>query len=147
MDYQEYEEEVKKIEKKNEKYLKEFEKSMIEKKLSNRTIRKHLSNVDFYINDYLNHYDPTEMEEGCYHLDGFLGDFFIRKCMWSTGNATKETASSIKKFYKCMYELGHIEKDAYDYLCEEIKDSLDEWVDKVERYNDLDEEFDFFDFI
>ena len=54
MDYKEYEKEVKKIKKKNEKYLNEFENWLKEKKLVSKTINGHLQNVDFYINEFLN---------------------------------------------------------------------------------------------
>ena len=50
------------------------------------------------------------MEEGVTMLGDFLGDFFIRKCMWSTPATVKTTATSLKKFYKCMAEHGKIEK-------------------------------------
>ena len=50
------------------------------------------------------------MEEGISMLDEYLGNFFIRKCMWSTPANIKTNATSIKKFYKCMLEHGKIEK-------------------------------------
>ena len=41
--------------KRNEKFIDEFEKWLIEKKLSDKTINKHLNNIDLYINNYLNY--------------------------------------------------------------------------------------------
>lgn len=141
-----YEKELNKMKKKNQKYLDEFKKWMQDKGLADKTIKQHLSNADFYINDYLNYYDITEMREGCYGLDSFLGDWFIRKCMWSTAYSIKTTAASLKKFYLCMKELGYIDKDDYDNLCYEIKEEMDEWCERVDKYNDIDEDFDFSDF-
>lgn len=141
-----YEKELNKMKKKNQKYLDEFKKWMMEKGLADKTIKQHLSNACFYINDYLNYYDITEMTEGCYGLDSFFGDWFIRKCMWSTTNSIKTTAASLKKFYLCMKELGYIDKDDYDNLCYEIKEEMDEWCERVDKYNDIDEDFDFSDF-
>ena len=43
--------------KKNEKYLKEFQKWLEEKNLSNKTVRKHVGNARLFINDYLTYYD------------------------------------------------------------------------------------------
>ena len=143
MDYKEYLKEVKKIKKKNEKYLSEFENWLKEKNLVSKTINGHLQNVDFYINEFLNYYDASEMEEGCYRIDEFLGDWFIRKCMWSTPSSVKSNAASIKKFYACMLELGHIDKERYEILCELIKENMDEWLDTVEKYNS-DDDFDLF---
>ena len=105
MNYDKKYEEVVKI---NEKYLVEFEKWLKEQKLSEKTIRNHVNNVDLYINDYLNYYDFNEMKQGCYDIDGFLGDWFICKCMWSTAYSVKTTAASIKKFYCCMSEFGYV---------------------------------------
>lgn len=130
-----YEENLKKQLKKNEGYLKSFEKSLKAKNLAPKTIKNHLSNVEFYINDYLNYYEVSDIEEGCYGLSSYFGDFFIRKCMWSTGYAIKMTVASLKKFYSCMLELNIIKKDDYDNLCSEIKEELDEWIDTCENYN------------
>ena len=47
------EEEVKKNYKRNEKFLSEFDKYLVNNKLSDKTIRNHMSNVSLYINDYL----------------------------------------------------------------------------------------------
>ena len=55
--------------------------------------------------------------------------------MWSTPSSVKSNASSIKKFYACMLELGHIEKESYEILCELIKENMDEWLDTVDEYN------------
>ena len=138
MDYEDYEEEIKKIKKKNKKYISEFTKWLKEKKLTDKTINKHLSNVSFYIDVFLNYYEPQKMEAGCYCLNEYFSDFFIRKCMWSNANSTKSTAASLKKFYQCMYELGHINKDDYDYLCDEIKENMEDWQEQVEAYNNGD---------
>ena len=105
-------------------------------KLSPATVRKHLSNVDFYINNYLLYEDALDMVNGTEMIDDFLGDFFIRKCMWSTPATIKSTAVSIKKFYKCMLECGKIKKEDYDNLCQEIKDGLPNWQADCEQFND-----------
>lgn len=60
-------------------------------------------------------------------LGDFLGDYFIRKCMWSTPSSVKTTAARLKKFYKSMAEYGKIEKKGYDYICRDIKESMAYW--------------------
>ena len=136
MGYEIYEKEKNEIVKKNEVYLNEFKKWLTDKGLVSKTIDKHLENVEFYINEYLNYYEPTEMEEGCYDLNSFLGDWFIRKCLWSTASSIKENAASIKKFYKCMVELGYVDKNVYQELVDEIKECMDEWLEAVDDYDD-----------
>ena len=70
--------------KRNEKYIKEYEKWLIEKNLTNKTIKKHLDNIDLYINDYLNYYDVIKVEEGIHSVYSFFKRWFIRKCLWAS---------------------------------------------------------------
>ena len=69
-----------------------------EKGLVKKTIKKHLSNIDLYLNSFLNYYEVETMEVGINRIDSFLGDWFVRKCMWSSKNSIKENSASIKKF-------------------------------------------------
>lgn len=135
-DYKLYEIKVEENKKRNEKFLKEFESWLNEKNLVKKTVRKHLSNVDLYINDYLNYYDIEKMEEGIYSVYGFLNGWFIEKCLWSSKNSIKETAASIKKFYECMSCLGYVKTEDYKMLCKEIKENMDEFLDSMEQFDD-----------
>lgn len=104
--------------------------------LNQKTIRRHLNNIDFYINTYLLREVPLEMAEGCgERIDMFLGYFFIHKCMWSTPGTIKSTAASIKKYYKCMNEHGYVSKDEYEDLCEFIKENIYFWQNDCEAFN------------
>ena len=76
------------------------------------------------------------MDYGIAKIDSFLGDFFIRKCMWSTPENIKSTAASIKKFYKCMMDCGIVKKSNYEFLCSEIKDGMKTWQADCAIYND-----------
>lgn len=131
-----YELKIEQNRKRNEKFIKEFESWLTEKGLVKKTIRKHLNNADLYINDYLNYYDVEKMEDGIYSIYGFLDGWFIEKCLWSSRNSLKETASSIKKFYQCMSELGYVTVDDYKKLCREIKDNMDEFLAQMDAFED-----------
>ena len=109
MDYELYEQKCAEIRKVNSELLEIFEKDLINAGLQAKTISRHLSNVDFYINDFLLYSDTLSMENGIFEIGMFLGDFFIRKCMWSTPGTIKSTAASIKKFYKSMMDHRKIE--------------------------------------
>lgn len=137
-DYEEYEKECDKIRETNNEYLDLFEEDLQNAGLAPKTIRKHISNVDFYINEYVLREEPRPMEDGTSMIDMFLGYFFIRKCMWSTPGTIKSTASSIKKFYKCMLDHNKIDKSDYDYLCSEIKENMEQWQFDCAMYNNLD---------
>lgn len=76
------------------------------------------------------------MTDGVTELDMFLGDFFIRKCMWSTPGTIKSTAASIKKFYKSMLAHGRIQKSDYEILCTDIKDRMEYWQEDCAAFND-----------
>ncbi len=129
------EKKIKENQTRNKKFIKEFEEWLKEKSLSDKTIKKHISNVDLFINDYLNYYDIETAEEGITSVYSFLNGWFIEKCMWATPYTTKEEAASIKKFYAYMSEKGYVEKEDYKFLCEELKDSMDEILDTLEAFD------------
>lgn len=129
------EKKIKENQKRNKKFMKEFEEWLKEKSLSDKTIKKHLSNVDLFINDYLNYYDVETAEEGIDSVYSFLSGWFIEKCMWATPYTTKEEAASIKKFYAYMSEKGYVEKEDYKLLCEDLKDNMDEILDNLEAFD------------
>ncbi len=146
--YDDYEKLCKEQEEINGKLLKIFEEELIQSGLSNKTIDRHVSNVDFYINDYLLFTRTYPMEEGVVHIDDFLGYFFIRKCMWSTPATIKSTAASIKKFYNCMLTHDKITAEDYEHLCMTIKQGMEHWQRDCAMYNDPDgpSPFDYLDF-
>lgn len=140
MNHDEYEKEVELITEQNEQYLIYFYDELIEKGLTQKTVQKHVNNMAFYNNDFLNYYDSQPMKQWCYQIDEFLGDWFIRKAMWSNRASVKVNGVSIKKFYKCMLEKGYIELDDYQILVTTIKEPMPSWLDAVDKYNiDLDE--------
>ena len=139
MDYDGYCKTCDEIRAKNSEYLELFEQELIANNLKDRTIKRHLSNVNFYINEFLLYEEPLSVEYGAQKIDPFLGDFFIRKCMWSTPGNIKSTAASIKKFYKCMMEHGIVTNKDYKFLCSEIRDGMETWLTDCAIYNDPDQ--------
>ena len=135
-DVEDYDAAVEKNEKENERYLTLFEEWLRKQRLSEKTIKKHLNNIDLYINDYLNYYEPTPMREGTSMVDGFLGDWFIRKAMWSSRSAIKGYGASLKKFYKCMLEHGLVTDDEYRFLFYEIKYGMEDWLEAMADYEE-----------
>ncbi len=138
LSYEDYQKRATEIIEKNGEYLSIFMKQMVLQGLKLKTAENHVLNVETYLNDFLLYYEPLEMKSGCSDLiDNYLGDFFIRKCMWSTPSSVKSTAASIKKFYKCMMENGLVSKNSYDELCAIIKENMEEWQDNCEDFNDI----------
>ena len=134
--FMEYSEEnLKENKKRNKKFIKEFDEWLTNKGLSNKTIENHVGNAHFYINDYLNYYEITKMEDGMNEVYSFLNGWFIDKCLWATKNSLKEMSASIKKFYECMSELGYISFEDYKEMCSEIKDNMDEFLSSLDDYD------------
>ena len=146
MDYEQYTKTCQTIQKTNNRLLQLFEEDLVKSGLKEKTINRHLSNVDFFLNEFLIRAGALPMEEGISMLDEYLGNFFIRKCMWSTPTNIKTNAASIKKFYKCMLEHGKIEKEDYEILSSCIKDSMESWQYDCAIYNDPDNSNPFFPF-
>ena len=136
--YEQYEKDCKRIREENESLLNDFKKWLSDKKLSKKTIDKHVSNVDFYINDFLLYEDAIEATDGVSSIGMFLGYWFIRKAMWASKSAIKQNATSLKKFYEFMLERRKIAKESFEYLKETIKEDIPEWTATMERYDDPD---------
>ena len=134
--YKDLEKKVEENKKRNARFINEFEEWLKKKGLVKKTISKHVSNADLYINDYLNYYDAHKMEDGVYSVHGFLDRWFIEKCLWSSRNSLKETSASIKKFYECMSEKEYVTKNDYKSLCREIKDNMDEYLEQMDAFDD-----------
>jgi site-specific recombinase XerD len=135
-DYQKYEEDCKAIRKVNKGLLNEFKKWLKASGLSEKTIKDHLFNIDFYINDYLLYEDANEATEGVDDVGLFLGYWFIRKAMWASPSSLKRNAASLTKFYTFMFEKGLIDQAALTDLKQEIKEEMPEWLATLKRYDD-----------
>jgi len=137
-EYEIYEADCKKRKKENRKTLAGFRQYLASKKISKKTIDKHFSNIEFYINDFLLYEEPLKAKEGVRSLDYFLGYWFIRKAMWASVTSIKENISSLKHFYTYMYTIGEIDLEELNEMKEEIKESKDEWFETVKKYDDPD---------
>lgn len=58
-DYEKYEADCEKIRTDNEKLLNQFSEWLQQSNLSKKTIKNHLTNIDFYINDFLLYSHPA----------------------------------------------------------------------------------------
>ena len=65
----------------------------------------------------------------------FLDSWFIEKCLWASRNSLKETAASIKKFYKYMCENNYVSLEDYKDMCIFIKETMDEFLEKVDEFD------------
>lgn len=130
----------------NRKFLDLFTDELIDARLKTKTIEQHLSNVEVFL-DMMARREGELMEEAIPHVWAYLGDWYIRRCMWSTPANIKTTAASIKKFAEAMKKYGFISETDYKNLCQTIKTDMPEWQATCRRYNDPNEDMDFEDFV
>ncbi len=137
--YERYEKDCKSIRKSNEKLLKKFNDYLVKKGLSQKTIKEHVSNIDFYINEYLLYYDANLPQEGIFKINGFLGDWFPRKALWASVTSVKSYIASFKKFYSWLVDQGLNTTEDLKEMKEWIKEDKDEWIADVQyEEEDLD---------
>ena len=138
MDYQDYEKQVEENRKRNDELLNGFGKWLASTGISEKTIDRHVSNVDFYINEYLTNYDVVSAESGYDEIGFFLGDWFIRKAMWSSETSIKQNIASLKKFYSYLQQIGMIKDSDYKLLLEIIREEKDDWLRRLKLYEEGD---------
>ena len=137
------EERCKEYERQNGDYLDEFEYWLRVSGLSEKTVTGHLNNVEFFLMHYLVNHEAAPMEEGPRFLDDFLGNWFIRKAMWSSPSAIQRMSVSLKKFYSCMCQLGHVSEEDEAEVFAVVGERLPIWKATCDRYDNGD----FSDFI
>lgn len=137
-DYKEYTKTCERIRQENAQLLDGFVTVLRNQRLATRTIRTHRENVDFFINEFLLYQEAKKPEEGIGEIDEFLGDWFIRKAMWSTPRTIKSTATSLYKFYGFLAASEKVTPAELAELKETVALQLPEWQAKCERYNDAD---------
>lgn len=104
--------------------------------LSESTVKKHLDNIDFYVNDFLLYEDVQTAAEGIIEVGYYLGFWFIRKAMWSSPASIRANAASLKKFYRFMFEEGRVVESELAILKETIKEELPDWLETMRKYAD-----------
>lgn len=118
------EEEIKKIRVENRKYIDLFEKSLKNKKLTEKTIKNHLENIDFYLNEFVADHYQEGFDKAHLYLDDFYY-YLLQKCLWATSTEIRGVAASLKKFYKCMCDNNIITKMDLSELTDSIKIGLE----------------------
>ncbi|MBF0100352.1 MAG: recombinase [Desulfobacterales bacterium] len=135
-DYEKWEKDCKRIKKENDKLLDEFYTYLLNHGIKSKTAKNHISNIDFYINEFLLYEDAIKAKDGIYNIDMFLGYWFIKKAMWSSPAHIKSNAASLKKFYTFIHEKGMVTEEDIKHLTSTIKNKMPEWIATMERYED-----------
>lgn len=136
-EYKAWEKEEAKAKEHNNLLIEEFKKYLLDKSLRPKTIKKHVDNVNFFVNVFLLRSEIIPVEEGTMYIGSFLGDFFIRKATWSSKNSIKENISSFKKFYSFLNDKGLVSNEDLAHMQDLIKTEKEDWFDEVEAYLDF----------
>jgi len=131
-EFKKYEQACARIKENNAELLTDFEQWLVQKGLGKKSVKEHVKNADFYINTYLLYEEAIPAKEGAWRISCFLGDWFIRKALWSSRTSIKENAASLKKFYTFMREREEIDTLDLQELKEAIKEEMDEWLEAVD---------------
>ncbi len=137
--YEEYESgsvELTKERQKNRQILLEFANYLAAKKLAPKTIKKHLANIDFFINEYLLYDELVSPQDGIKKINHFLGYWFVRKATWSSVTSMKNNITSLKHFYSHLAATGLVGVAELLAMKREIKESKDEWLAALLEYDD-----------
>ena len=110
----------------NSSYLHLFELDL--HGLAPKTIKRHLQNVDFFLNTYLlfDEANPLSMQDGVNAIDDFLG-YFLEEKTYFTDSTKRSFVTSLRKFYKSMAKHGKITPEQYDDVVESLHDGSAEY--------------------
>lgn len=128
MSYEDTDKKIEIIRTENSLILSEFEEALRNIDLKDSTIKKHIQNVEFYINDYLLYDDCTKARDGVSSLDSFFNGFFPRKAMWSSVASMKSSVRSLKKFYSYLESIGVVDIVEYHLMLCTVNESMPEWT-------------------
>lgn len=140
--YDQLESECEKIQTENHHVVEGFRQYLKAKNLSEKTINKHVSNAEFYINDFLLYEEPLQPKEGIYKLNYFLGFWFIRKALWASVTSINEYISSLKHFYTYLHKNGEVNAEELFEMKQVIKEKKDEWIETLRKYDDPNTDLD-----
>lgn len=128
----------------NHEYMTLFLNDLTASNLSPRTIDHHLENIDLFLNEYLWGWKEAHMAEGVGRIDAFFMDFFIDQWFWASSTSVRQTAASIKKFYRSMLNHRKISEKEYQQVEKTIQNRKEEWVMELRRKDEEDEDYDDF---
>lgn len=138
-DFEDYEKKLAEFEVACAKDLENFRAKLELEGLSEKTIRNHVSNMSFFLEEYLPREWVFSVDRGIIYADTFF-DFCKRKMLCLSKTAVRSYASSLRKFYKVLLDEGRVTKTQY----KEMKENMKRAADSCEAF--LDAEFSSFFF-
>ena len=135
-----YEEMSERITDANEEHLAHFTNDLIlGKKMGKMKAHEHAERLRFFGNEFLLNYRSEDLVGGLGCFGGFVGDWLIRKCMWSDAEAVRKNAESFSLWLRYVRESVNLPPDDRAELSEwqeEIDENLELWCLRSDCYND-----------
>lgn len=132
-----YEEMAARLTDANEGYLAHFTNDLIlEKKMGKVKAHEHAERLRFFGNDYLLNYGSEGLVDGVGSFPSFVGDWFIRKCMWSDVRAVKENVESFRLWLRFLAGSKKVPPEDLVDLHRRLEKDLDRWCLRAQCYND-----------
>ncbi|MGX6979187.1 DUF6933 domain-containing protein [Vagococcus elongatus] len=109
--------------------------------LSDKVVRRHLGNVQFFIDEYLLYYGLHTPITDFYDVGGFLADFFPRKALWASASEIKSSGTALKKFYTFLSVVGVIDQAQLKEVKEIISEGIEVGLDTLEMMDNFEDFF------
>jgi len=139
---EDYDKEVAEIRKYNQPILDDFQAWLEKTGLTEKTVSKHIQNVDF-LAEYLFYYEPLYKLDEADAVDvySFLANWYPRKAMWASVSSTKSYIGSFRKFFKFLVEGKRVDKEIEDAVRKMLKERKEEILDAVDFGDDDDDDW------
>ena len=112
----------------------------VEKGLSEKTASRHVDEIEFFAM-YLEGYGQGTLPEVTgMDIEAYLGDWYIRKVASSMSDL-RQIPVSFKKFYRFLYERGHLEYEKLEDILDAFKNP-DRYIRRLDAYLKLDPDSD-----
>ena len=109
-----------------------FENWLQEKGSSAKTISKHVSNIEFFANQYLLRYEIKLIHENHNETINFLEGYFVDKCMWANTESMKSYISSFNKVYTYFNDKKMVSDIDLKILISKLKENEKELLSLVD---------------
>ncbi len=128
-----YDQQVEQIREENALLLTAFQKWLENSRLSAKTVRNHVENVDFFT-EYQKYYEPLEplIEADAGDFLNFCASWFPRKAMWASPGNARSNIASFRKFAKFITEVGHWSAEHAQEISQMLKENRDEIIESAE---------------
>ena len=134
---EDYEEMAARLTEANEEHLAHFTNDLIlKKKMGKIKAHEHADRLRFFGNDYLLNYGEGDLVEGVSSFPSFVGDWFIRKCMWSDASSVKANVESFRLWLRFLGESKRISREELMHLHQCLDQDLEMWCLRARCYND-----------